>query len=40
MKGIKQLLFKLEFLLTCLVFGVIVFIYSMSKQIPYRSVLR
>lgn len=36
MKGIKQLLFKLEFLLTCLVFGVIVFIYSMSKQIPYR----
>lgn len=29
MKGIKKLLFKLELLLTCLVFGVIVFIYSM-----------
>lgn len=33
--GIKNLLFKLEFLLTCLVFGVIVFIYSMFRICNY-----
>jgi hypothetical protein len=33
LKGIKNLLFKLEFLLTILVFGVIVFIYSMFGKL-------
>ena len=39
MRGIKNLLFKLEILLTLVVFGIIVFIYSKSRRHSYHQKL-